>query len=180
MSQRLLRLLPIALGYEDLAMVAWLGTALAARLGVVPVQEASLALDPDWREPESGRFSSNRVVDAIIDRAEGEVAERAGDWTLAITAEDLVAPDREFVFGEATLGGPCAVISLARLRSGDEPEILRERALKEALHEIGHLAGLSHCRRAHCVMAASELARDVDGKRDSYCAECRGLLPLAP
>jgi len=180
MRGRLLRLVPLGLDASDRAVVAWLGSALAARMAVIPVEQPGVPLDPTWHDPVTGRFSSNEIVDALI--AMGD-ASSADDWTLAIAAVDLVAPGREFVFGEATLGGPFALISLARLRavdSSDDTELVRERALREALHELGHLAGLPHCPRPRCAMTPSALPTDVDSKSDSFCPDCRAELAEAP
>ena len=69
---------------------------------------------------------------------------------LGITDVDLFIPMLSFVLGQAQLGGPTAVVSVARLRQefyGLPPDLplLRARAVKEAVHEIGHTFGLTHC-----------------------------------
>lgn len=176
---RTLHLLPLALQAEDLSLVSWLGSALAARAGFLPVQDPPLALDRGWIDQSFRQCSSNLIVDALIERSGG-----CGDqeWTLAITAADLVAPGRDFVFGEAALGGSWAVVSLARLHAGDsgEPDdIVRSRVLTESLHELGHLAGLAHCEQPRCVMAQAALPSDVDRKDAEFCPGCKGSLTTA-
>ena len=53
-------------------------------------------------------------------------------------------------FGEADIAGRKALISLKRLRQEfyslpRNENLFRERAVKEAVHELGHTYGLKHC-----------------------------------
>jgi archaemetzincin len=169
-AERLL-ILPIGPLGIDPHLPAWLGAELAARLGVVSEIGPPLPLRDAWFDPVRGQFSSNRLVDALIDHAGA-----AADWVLGLTQADLFAAERDFIFGEATLGGHWAVVSLHRLRA-DDPRLLRERVLKEAVHELGHLAGLAHCPTRDCVMHPSVGIPDTDRKSSRFCGLCR---PLAP
>ena len=99
---------------------------------------------------------------------------------IGVTRVDLFVPILTFVFGEAELGGRCAVVSLQRL---DErfyglparEELLRERLVKEAVHELGHTFGLRHCEDWRCVMTSSHAVDRLDLKERDFCAECRRL-----
>ncbi len=100
---------------------------------------------------------------------------------LAVTELDLFIPMLTFIFGQAQLGGRLALVSLARLRQefyGLPPdgELLRERALKESLHELGHTFGLLHCGEAACNMSLATGIRQLDAKGGGYCAGCAALL----
>ena len=101
------------------------------------------------------------------------VRSEAGDRVLAVTAVDLYADDLNFVFGLAESPGTVAVVSLYRLRAGGDARFLRERALKEAVHELGHTAGLPHCSDSRCVMHFSNCLEDTDQKGTSFCRRCR-------
>jgi archaemetzincin len=46
------------------------------------------------------------------------------------------------------------------------------RALKEAVHELGHTLGLVHCPEAGCVMHFSNTLADTDCKSHRLCAMC--------
>jgi archaemetzincin len=92
---------------------------------------------------------------------------------LAVTEADLYAADLNFVFGIAQSRGPAAVISLCRLGLGADPPLRRERALKEAVHELGHTLGLSHCPNAKCVMHFSNSLADTDRKETVLCPVCQ-------
>jgi archaemetzincin len=103
---------------------------------------------------------------------------RPGCWRLlGITAKDLYIPILTFVFGEAQLGGPCAVVSTHRLHQEfyglpADPELLRERLLKEAVHEVGHTVELTHCHDYYCVMSASHSVEWIDLKAADLCPDC--------
>ncbi|HII60104.1 TPA: archaemetzincin family Zn-dependent metalloprotease [Methanocaldococcus jannaschii] len=99
------------------------------------------------------------------------------DIVLGVTEVDIYADNLNFVFGEAELFGKRALISLARLRPefyGLPPnkDVLKIRALKEAIHEIGHVLGLIHCENKRCVMSFSNSIIDVDLKDWRYCKKC--------
>lgn len=102
-----------------------------------------------------------------------------GCWRLlGVTSVDLYIPILTFVFGEAQLGGTCALASYHRLRQelyglAPDPTLLRERLFKEALHELGHTAGLTHCEDYRCVMSSSHSVELVDLKEAELCQSCR-------
>ena len=96
---------------------------------------------------------------------------------LGVTELDLYIPILTFVFGEAQVGGRCAVVSTHRLRQEffglppDEP-LLRERLLKEAVHELGHTFALKHCEDYRCAMAAAHAVEWIDLKGSAFCSAC--------
>ena len=84
-----------------------------------------------------------------------------------------------FVFGQAKMKGRVAVVSIARLdptfwHQPEDEELLEKRAVKECLHEVGHMAfGLGHCPNRHCVMNFSNTVGDVDKKTKFLCNSCK-------
>ena len=104
-----------------------------------------------------------------------------GDRVLAVTNCDLYADNLNFVFGLAESFGKYAAISLCRLRIGVDDEKFRLRAVKEAVHELGHMFGLAHCARRSCVMVFSNTLGDTDRKETNWCEGCqRKLERLVP
>ena len=100
---------------------------------------------------------------------------------LLITDEDIFAPGLNFVFGEADALERRAIISLRRLREEfyaltPNKALLKERALKEAVHELGHTYYLQHCPNPACVMYFSNSLKDTDFKGWNFCPKCREKL----
>jgi archaemetzincin len=96
---------------------------------------------------------------------------------LGVTAVDLTIPMLTFVFGQAQLDGPVALLSFCRLRQEfyglpGEDGLLRERVIKEVLHELGHTFGLTHCAKATCAMSLATHIGLVDNKEERFCADC--------
>jgi archaemetzincin len=50
--------------------------------------------------------------------------------------------------------------------------LLRERLLKEAVHELGHTLDLRHCDDYRCAMAASHAVEWIDLKEMGMCPAC--------
>lgn len=102
---------------------------------------------------------------------------------LGITDQDLFVPRLNFVFGEADPDAGVAVISTRRLRpefynQGPDLERFRRRLLKEAVHELGHVFGLSHCDGRLCIMHFSNSVEDTDQKGPGFCRECQMRLAM--
>ena len=99
---------------------------------------------------------------------------------IAITNKDLFIPILTYVFGEAQLDGKAAIISLYRLKPEDRSPknfiIFQERIIKEALHELGHTFGLTHCRDKKCIMHYCRSVNDVDKKENTFCFFCDTIL----
>ena len=103
------------------------------------------------------------------------------DKILGIVDVDLYSPEFDFVFGEAEIGSGVATVSLYRLRPeryGLRPDtkIFEERAVKEAVHELGHLYHLDHCTNPKCVMHFSTSLVDIDIKGKTFCSKCQQKL----
>lgn len=102
----------------------------------------------------------------------------SGERILGIVDADIFAPGLNFVFGQADMINRKALISLVRLRQefyGLPPNdaLFRERAVKEAVHELGHTYGLGHCPDPVCVMHFSNSLQDTDIKSLELCPLCQ-------
>jgi len=96
---------------------------------------------------------------------------------LALTDFDLYKTSHQFVFGDASEDVRVAVVSTHRLRSefyGERADanLLFQRTLKEAVHDLGHAFGLKHCFNARCAMYYSNSIYDTDNKLSHFCDSC--------
>jgi len=136
----------------------------------------------DVYEPSRGQYASTALL-ALLLKAPRQI-EPDGEKLLGVTSVDLFIPVLTFVFGEAQLDGRAAVVSTHRLRSelyGLEPDgaRLRERLIKESIHELGHTYGLVHCHDPECVMRSSTYVEEIDLKSAEFCDTCRRILEPA-
>ncbi|NOZ81797.1 MAG: archaemetzincin family Zn-dependent metalloprotease [Candidatus Micrarchaeota archaeon] len=125
-----------------------------------------------WRR----QFDAEKILDFLYDTGKIKFIDKSIP-TLAITKEDIYYNGLNFVFGLEDPAG-CCIISIARLdpRFYGEPKgfsVLIERAVKEAVHEIGHFLGLDHCPDRFCVMSFSPSVDDVDRKSRDFCKNCK-------
>jgi archaemetzincin len=103
------------------------------------------------------------------------------DKILGIVDVDLYSPEFDFIFGEAEINSGVATVSLHRLLPEGyglypDSKVFEERAVKEAVHELGHLYHLDHCANPECVMHFSTSLVDVDMKGKSFCSKCQQKL----
>ncbi|HKU24632.1 MAG TPA: hypothetical protein VJQ54_04120, partial [Candidatus Sulfotelmatobacter sp.] len=104
--------------------------------GCLPVRCEILpsALDPAGAyHAERQQFHSSEILQRMYS------AFSPSAWRLLAVADvDLYIPILRYVFGEAQIGGPCAVVSAYRLRQefyglDSNEELLRNRLLKECV-----------------------------------------------
>jgi archaemetzincin len=164
-----IHLIPLGVGLDLVEQLA----ASLARCFHTPCQIRPEAMDLAFALDER---RGQHYATAILNRLDQISA--PGIRQLAVTSSDLFVPVLTFVFGEAQLDGDCAIVSTARLR--DEfyglparDDLLRDRLLKEAAHELGHTFGLRHCNDWNCVMASSHAVERIDIKSAEFCRACR-------
>jgi archaemetzincin len=110
-----------------------------------------------------------------------KVKHERGDKLLGIVDVDLFSPGFDYVYGEADVAEGIATLSLARAHPeffGELPNraLFEERAVKEGVHELGHLFGLVHCRDKRCVMRFCPEPEYLDHKTRYVCQRCQGKL----
>jgi len=168
---KLLQLLPI--GDLDGRLLRELAPAMADTFRV-PCELIAARLDPEFAyHRERQQYHSSEILQAMQGYVETD------SWrVLGVTAVDLYIPILTFVFGEAQMGGPCALVSAHRLRQEfyglpADSETLHQRLLKEAVHEIGHTLDLTHCEDYQCAMAPSHAVEWIDLKDSLLCSSCQ-------
>ena len=155
---------------------------LAERAGILlglPSKVGQEWVDPSFAfNPLRGQYHSTEILKRLSSDLPQDALRVVG-----VTDLDLFIPVLTFVFGEAQVNNPCAIVSFYRLKQevyglpADE-KLLRERLLKEILHELGHTFGLTHCQSWQCVMHTSHTVEAVDVKPGRFCRSCRAQLRL--
>ncbi|HEX7892628.1 MAG TPA: archaemetzincin family Zn-dependent metalloprotease [Terriglobales bacterium] len=165
-----LQLLPV--GEIDGELLQFLRSALQQSLRI-PCEIVPRVLDPaPTLHAERRQYHSSE----ILRRMQGFVRDQC--WRLlGVCDVDLYIPILTFVFGEAQMSGPCAVVSAWRLRQEfyslpPDQDLFRQRLLKESVHELGHTCGLTHCSNYQCAMASSHGVEWIDLKESLFCPEC--------
>jgi len=131
-------------------------------------------MPPQAFTPDRKQYNSSKIL-SLLETAPDEAI-------LVVTEVDLYAAGLNFVFGQAEPDAGAAIISLKRLSQQyyslpKNEALFQERAVKEAVHELGHVLGLGHCKDAHCVMYFSNDLADTDHKPAAFCSRCRQQLP---
>jgi len=163
----------VALGVEppDFRLLEPLAASLA-RTFRVPGEVGREWIDVGFSyNAQRGQYWSTAILERLASMTDGTFR------LLGVTPVDLFVPVLTFVFGEAQLTGVCAVVSYARLNEEvyglpAHPELVAERLLKEAVHELGHTFGLRHCDDWRCVMASSHSVERLDTKTAEFCTRC--------
>ncbi len=149
-------------------IVAELSKRFSSKINIIDLK---LNLDDFLSTDRKQYFSTQIIAEAMkfTDEFNGKI--------ILLTNVDIFVPALTFIFGEAQLNGKHSILSVCRLHeefySGISNEnLLLERTIKEALHELGHCYGLRHCLDWDCVMHSSPGIEEVDIKGDTFCSKC--------
>ena len=155
----------IPMGSIDITTVSVIAANLQTILGL---NTRVLAVQP---VPEyaflarRGQYDGGKILQALTAVPAGS------QFRLAVVAVDIFTPILTFVFGESQLGGIAAVISVFRTKSNNR-KTSYDRAAKIAIHEVGHLLGIVHCRAPDCLMGFSNNLDKLDTLPLRFCDAC--------
>jgi archaemetzincin len=136
-------------------------------------------LEKSFYNKQRQQYEASKILNKITSISRSEQVFR----TLGVIEQDIYVEDLNFVFGLARSPKTTipwqpvgALISILRLRETfyrrPQNDILfQERILKEAIHELGHTFGLSHCNKI-CIMRFSNSLADTDNKPVKFCNSC--------
>jgi archaemetzincin len=168
----------VPIGVVDKSLLPIIGENISQAFGRPPTGRCMWSLAESLDHPAYAYNARRRqyLSSAILKRLR-DLALPDAERCLGIVDLDLYVPDLNFVFGQASLNGREAVIALPRLRQGfyglpDDEALFHERAVKEAIHELGHTYGLHHCPDSLCVMHFSNSLHDTDVKSAHFCQRC--------
>ena len=164
--------------------LAWLEEVIETVFGAACVCLPSLPLPSDHYDAARRQDDADRLLDLLFHRLPDAALRIVG-----VLDADMFAAGRTFVFGYAHLRDGMAVYSIARLREEwygrrASEDLVRSRAYRAVVHELGHTFGNPHCEDPRCVMHAVSQVESLDELSPSYCDSCerrarRGLL-VAP
>jgi len=156
------------IGHIDKSIVEFLTQRISSVLdtGLNP----PIAIPKDAYDSDRRQFEGSLLLQALPDK---------GTIMLGVIDEDTYVNGLNFIFGLAC--GNKAIISLYRLRpefygSPKDEDLFKLRALKESMHELGHVFGLGHCPDRRCMMHFSNSILDTDYKDWRHCRSCAARL----
>jgi archaemetzincin len=165
-------LLLVSVGSVSPSLVKELEEPLTTLLGLTVVGSKVALQRPDYAfNKDRGQYHCNAIMRRLV-----SLMEPSHTLVLGVTDVDLFVPDSAFVLGEADRESRGAVVSLARLRPGAHADQLRRRVQVEAVHQAGHLLGLSFCEDSRCAMYFAQTPQDCDRKQLGLCNPCRNEL----
>lgn len=120
-------------------------------------------------------------ADGLLDRLEG-LDSGTPRIVLGLTREDMGHPIFTHFFGRARHHGRAVLVSMARLAPTfyglpDDRDLIVRRTVLEALHELGHAAGLAHCEDWGCIMRFASNVEGIDNRGTTLCDACRITVP---
>ncbi len=170
-----LRLVPIYCGTRSF-LIAPLAAKLEQTFGV-RVDVRPPTFDPERAYDASrGQYNSRILLTQLLHQCS-----ETSDRVLGVASVDIFIPVLTYVFGEAQLDGQAALVSMHRLDAEvyglpANPDLLFQRLVKEAIHELGHTYSLLHCMLDRCVMASSTYVEGIDMKSERFCDDCLRVL----
>lgn len=111
---------------------------------------------------QRNQYDADSLLRYLLKRKKSEII-------LWVVNKDLYCEGMNFVFGYA-MYYKGAILSIHRLQTQDLIE-------KEAIHEVGHVLGLNHCRN-ECVMQYSNSLWEAKNKPTCLCKNCKRKLGL--
>jgi archaemetzincin len=162
----------VAIGNVPERVMEWIENATAEWFPVPTRRLEARAIPENAYDAKRKQYQSVEIMKMLSEMLPADSCRLLG-----VTEVDLAIPMLSFLFGQAQVDGPVALVSLCRLRQefyglqADE-EALRARVTKEVLHELGHTFGLVHCNDPKCAMSLATHIQRVDEKQERFCERC--------
>lgn len=157
------------LGEVEKIHIETIKSSLESFYGFPCVVKPKVDFTRDLLSPSKTRYEGGKILDRF----------RSKENILVITEKDITTQkgnNPEWgIFGLGYRPGSVCVVSTFRLKRNATAELLKERIVKVALHEVGHNLGLDHCPHdLSCLMNdARGTITQVDNEKISLCIKCK-------
>lgn len=155
----------VPLGDVNRGLIMEVATQVSMTLGITAIVDEMQHYHESAYNHQRGQYSAESFLKFLDTPKEGNIR------LLGITDVDLYIPDLNYVFGLADKSRDVSLISISRFKKGNGKVV--ERAVKTAIHELGHIYGLVHCHDNKCVMYFSYNLLDTDYKGKEFCIKCQ-------
>jgi archaemetzincin len=172
------RIIIMPIGKVDPEFLLSISAAVGTKFHTKAEADRKISIPPDSYNALREQYYATAVLKKMT-----VYKQRNMEILLGIIDADLYASKLNYVFGEADPFAGVAIISLWRLRQEfyglpRDKDLLKERAAKEAIHELGHVYGLDHCSHPECIMYFSNSISDTDKKGPGFCDICKETLGI--
>ncbi len=141
--------------------------AVRERFGCQPVVVPAMPIPAAARHSERQQLDADALLELLFDEVSFDVCR-----VLGITADDIFAENRNFVFGYAHMRDRVAIVSVARLGAQAQVD-------KAVVHELGHTFHAPHCTQGRCVMRQVEHLHELDDLEIDFCRGCAAKIRAA-
>jgi archaemetzincin len=150
----------------------WLLNELCRRFTLKAQSGIAARLPDEAYNPQQNQFYATPIL-SKLEMLKGSDFE----MILATTEEDLYIPSRNYVVGQTNSASRTGIVSIFRLKPEfyglpENENLLKDRLLNVACHEVGHMLGLRNCKNPDCQMYPAETVADIDNRPETFCAEC--------